>query len=47
MQKRDGKYRAYITVNGKHKGLGLFENFEDAVAVRKKVELEYYEYERE
>jgi hypothetical protein len=32
--KRCGKYRAYISINGKHRGLGYFTNYEDAVAAR-------------
>lgn len=32
--KRCGKFRAYISINGKHKGLGYFTHYEDAVAAR-------------
>lgn len=34
IDKRCGKYRAYISVQGKPKGLGYFTHYEDAVAAR-------------
>lgn len=46
LHKPIGKYRAYITVDGKQINLGLFENFEDAVKARAKAEIEIYGYNR-
>lgn len=34
IDKRCGKYRAYININGKQKGLGYFSTMEDAVKAR-------------
>ena len=34
VDKRNGKYRAYISVNGKPKGLGYFTEYQDAVNAR-------------
>ena len=34
IDKRNGKYRAYLSIAGKHKGLGYFIKYEDAVAAR-------------
>lgn len=42
LRKRDNKYRAYITVNKKQISLGLFNNIDDAIQVRKKAELQFY-----
>lgn len=36
IDKRCGKYRAYININGKHKGLGYFTSLELAIAAREK-----------
>ena len=41
-QNPSGKWRAVISINGRKKHLGLFENFEDAVAARKAAEEKYY-----
>jgi|SRR5690606_8174803 len=40
--KNSGKWISYIKIDGKHKHLGLFELFEDAVIARKKSELEHW-----
>lgn len=40
--KRKQKWESYITVNNKRKGLGYFDNFEDAVAARKEAEEKYF-----
>lgn len=37
-----GKWKAVISINGKPKHLGLFENIEDAIAARKAAEEKYY-----
>lgn len=37
-----GKYRAYITVGGKHKHLGVFDSIEEAAVVRKQAESQYH-----
>lgn len=37
-----GKYRAYITVNGKREHLGRFSTLEEAVATRQAAELEFH-----
>lgn len=42
-----GKYRAYITIDGKQKSLGTHYRLEDAIARRKEAEIKYYGYERE
>ena len=34
VDKRNGKFRAYLSVDGKPKGLGYFVNYEDAVLAR-------------
>jgi hypothetical protein len=39
---QNGKWRAYIKVNGKQKHLGYFEKKADAVAARNIAALEYY-----
>lgn len=39
---RDDKWRAYITHLGKHIELGLFDDLEEAIKVRKKAENELY-----
>lgn len=36
------KWRAYIMLNWKQINLGLFDNFEDAVKVRKEAEIKYF-----
>ena len=36
--KAEGKFRAYINVNGRRYHLGVFLEFEDAVAARKEAE---------
>lgn len=36
------KYRAYITLKGKQKNLGIFKNLEDAKEARKKAEEKYF-----
>lgn len=36
------KWMSYICINNKAKTLGYFDNFEDAVKVRKEAELKYY-----
>lgn len=41
-----GKYRAYITIDGKQKHLGLFETFDEACAERLKAELDVWGYNR-
>lgn len=38
---KKNKHGAYIVVEGKHKDLGLFDNFEDACEARKKAEIKY------
>lgn len=40
---RNGKYRAYITVDRKQIGLGYFDSIDDAIAVRKAAEKKYFE----
>lgn len=45
--KQAGKWRAYITVNGSHKALGVYDNFEDAVKAREEAEIEYYGFTKE
>ena len=40
--KRSNKWRAFIRINGKQIELGLFDNFEDAVIIRKKAEEKYF-----
>ena len=37
-----GKWRTYIMVNRKQIGLGIFENFEDAIGARVTGEIEYF-----
>lgn len=44
---RNGKYVAYIRVDGKQIHLGTFYTFEDAVNKRELAELEYYGYNKE
>lgn len=39
---REGKWRAYITHLGKHIELGLYDDLEEAIKVRKKTENELY-----
>ncbi len=39
---KTGKYEAYISVEGKKKFLGIFDNMEDAVEAREKGVDEYY-----
>ena len=38
----EGKWRVRISINGKYKHLGMYNNFDDAVKVRLKAEKEYY-----
>lgn len=45
--KQLGKWRAYITANGSHKALGVYDNFEDAVKAREEAEIEYYGFTKE
>ncbi len=40
--KASEKWRAYISINKKHTELGYFDDFEEAVKVRKEAELKYY-----
>ena len=39
---KDNKWMAYIMVKQKHKTLGYFNNFDDAVICREKAEKEYF-----
>lgn len=39
--KKPGKWKAYIGVNGRPKHLGYFDKLEEAVSVRKAAEIEY------
>ena len=41
MDKRTGRYRAYISVNSKYKHLGVFDTIEEAVDARKKADIQY------
>ena len=41
-RKDRNKWRAFITINGKQKALGLYENKEDAIAARKLAEEKYF-----
>ena len=41
-RKDRNKWRAFITINGKQKSLGLYENKEDAIAARKIAEEKYF-----
>ena len=38
----DGRYRAYIKVNGKQKQAGVFDTVEEAVQARKELEKQFY-----
>ena len=40
--KKNGKWRAYITIKNKQKSLGHFENYDDAVQARIKAEKEMF-----
>ena len=40
--KRNEKWRPYISINGKQTGLGYYDDFDEAVQVRKEAEIEYY-----
>lgn len=40
--KASNKWRTYIVANGKHKHLGLYEKFNEAVKIRRKAEIEYF-----
>lgn len=46
-REKQQKWFAYITVNRKQIGLGMFINFDEAVKVRQEAELDYYGYNRE
>lgn len=39
--KKEGNWRASISINGRAINLGHFQNLEDAIACRKQAELEY------
>lgn len=39
--KKRGKWRAYIRINRREKFLGYFENFDEAVRIRKQAERDY------
>ena len=41
-RKDNGKWRVSITVNGRRKNLGQYDSFEEAVAVRKAAEEQYF-----
>ncbi|PFC37563.1 AP2 domain-containing protein, partial [Bacillus cereus] len=40
--KKNGKWKAYITINKKNINLGIFTEKEDAIAARKKAEEKYH-----
>lgn len=42
LNKRNGKWRAYITIDNKQKSLGHFSTFEEAVEIRVKAEKEIF-----
>lgn len=41
-EKDRNKYKAYITINGRLKNIGRFDNIEDAIKARKEAEEKYY-----
>lgn len=41
LHKQTGKWRAFIKIDKVQKSLGLFNNFDDAVAARRKAEVQY------
>lgn len=42
LDKREGKWRAYIKVDGKQNSLGYYDDFENAVKARKEAEDKYF-----
>lgn len=46
LSKTSGKYRAYISVDGKYMHLGLYDTKEEAVESRRAGEIKYYGYNR-
>lgn len=41
-RKDNGKYRVLISINGKQKTIGHFDNLEEAIAARMEAEAEYW-----
>lgn len=39
---KSNKWRAYISINGKQKHLGLYDSIEEAIAARRQAEIDYF-----